>query len=48
LKCVGQLDKADNGKEAFDFVKMKERTHTGPGWYYDLIFLDLDMPIMNG
>ena len=40
------MDQAKNGQEAFDLVKSNEKVPNG--WYYDLIFLDLNMPIMNG
>lgn len=37
-----QIETAQNGKEAVDLVEEKE------GGYYDLVFMDIQMPIMNG
>lgn len=43
LKMTGvQIDTAENGKEACDKVENM------PENYYDLIFMDVQMPIMNG
>ena len=40
------IDSATNGQEAVDLIKQKE-VHENER-YYDLIFLDLEMPILNG
>ena len=37
-----QIIEAKNGKEAVEKVMMK------PDHYYDLIFMDIQMPVMNG
>ncbi len=42
LKYVPQVDQAFNGQEALDIVKEK------PEGYYDLIFMDWQMPVMDG
>lgn len=46
MPIVGQIDQASNGQEALEMVKksMVEDARDP----YDLILLDLDMPIMNG
>lgn len=44
LPIVGKIDTATNGQEALDLVK-KNRNNCDP---YDLILLDLDMPILDG
>lgn len=41
-KCVCQVDQAFNGQEALDLIKGK------PEGYYDLIFMDWQMPVMDG
>mgnify|MGYP000887193682 CR=1 FL=1 len=46
LKFIGRVDQAANGQDALDKVKVSERN--GRGRHYDIIFLDLQMPIMNG
>lgn len=43
LKLLGaKVELAENGKEAVDMVKQK------PAFYYDLVFMDIQMPIMDG
>ena len=37
-----KIDVAQNGKEAVDFFSK------APAYYYDLIFMDIQMPILNG
>ena len=37
-----KVETAENGKEAVDMVTASEE------WYYDLILMDLQMPVMNG
>ena len=37
-----KIDVAQNGKEAVDFFSQ------APDYYYDLIFMDIQMPILNG
>ena len=44
LKC--DVDKAQNGFEAYEFVNKK--FNSDPQKFYDLIILDLQMPISNG
>jgi CheY-like chemotaxis protein len=50
IKSIGTIHQAKNGQEAFDLVQENEKLHrqNNSDWFYDLIFLDLDMPIMNG
>ena len=43
---IGVIDQATNGQEAVDLIKQKEVLDNER--YYDLIFLDLEMPILNG
>ena len=43
-KCL--IDKASNGQEAFEFVQKK--LNNEPSQFYDLVVLDLQMPITNG
>jgi CheY-like chemotaxis protein len=50
---VKNVDAASNGQIAFDFVIRNEKldeaiTHLNSHHYYDAVFLDLDMPILNG
>jgi len=40
-KSIFKIDVANNGKEALDKVKSKEKN-------YSLILMDIEMPIMNG
>lgn len=43
---IGKIDEASNGHEALELVK---KTYTeGSDEYYDIIFLDIEMPIMDG
>ena len=45
LNYISKLDTAINGQAAFDMIKEKfEKT----AQHYDIVFLDLDMPILNG
>ena len=46
LNYIGRVDQAANGQEAYDFVKKAELDSEIDA--YDVIFLDLNMPIMNG
>ena len=39
---AAKIDVAQNGKEAVDFFSQ------APAYYYDLIFMDIQMPILNG
>ena len=39
------MDKANNGKEALDFVK---KAYKEKEFSYGLIFMDCSMPVMNG
>ena len=48
MKCIDKVDQATNGKEAVDLVKLNENKNKGKSLYYDLILLDLDMPICDG
>lgn len=48
LKCIDKIDKATNGKEAIDMVKQNQNLISDHSFYYDLIFLDLNMPICDG
>ena len=43
---IETIDQATNGQEAVDLIKQKETN--AQERYYDLIFLDLNMPILNG
>ena len=43
---VGKIDKATNGQEAFECVRDNE--HPNEERTYDMIFIDLEMPIKNG
>jgi CheY-like chemotaxis protein len=43
---VGEIDQATNGQEAFDVVKSLETNSDQK--QIDIIFLDLNMPILNG
>ena len=43
---IGRIDQASNGQDAFELVKKSLQDPSQDA--YDLIFLDLDMPIMNG
>ena len=46
---VDKIDKANNGQEALDLVIQGETKYSrGDSRYYDLIFLDLGMPIKDG
>lgn len=40
LTCVDHIDQATNGQQALDLIKQKQS--------YDIIFMGLEMPIMNG
>ena len=44
---VGSITKATNGQEAFEYVRDNELASNGDR-AYDMIFMDLDMPIKNG
>ena len=44
LKC--KVDQAQNGFEAFEFVVKKFNAE--PQQFYDLVLLDLNMPISDG
>ena len=49
LSSVGTIDQACNGKHALDLVLENEKQALKNGErYYDVIFLDLNMPIQNG
>jgi len=49
LTYVQSVDKAINGQEAFNLVIQNEQSYCqGGNRHYDLIFLDLDMPVLNG
>ena len=43
---VGKIDQATNGLEAFELVKNSQADIEED--QYDIIFLDLDMPILDG
>ena len=43
---IETIDQATNGQEAVELIKLKETDVQER--YYDLIFLDLNMPILNG
>lgn len=43
---IGSIDKAVNGVEALKMVRENESYSSER--YYDLIFLDLDMPMLDG
>jgi len=50
---VKHIDTASNGQIAFESVMRNEKldeavTHLNSHHFYDAIFLDLDMPILNG
>ena len=45
LDKLGKIDKATNGQEAFEMVRDNPENSERA---YDLIFLDLEMPIKNG
>jgi CheY-like chemotaxis protein len=50
---VKNVDTALNGQIAFDSIIRNEKldeaiTHLNSHHYYDAVFLDLDMPILNG
>ena len=46
---IGEIFEVRNGQEAFDEVKQKEHRYVlGGTRHFDMIMLDLDMPIMNG
>ena len=47
LDDIGEIDKATNGQEAFELVRDKELADNKQKTY-DIIFLDLEMPIKNG
>jgi CheY-like chemotaxis protein len=43
------IDEARNGQEALDYVIQNEQEYAkGSTLYYDMIFLDLGMPLMDG
>lgn len=44
LTQLGQVDMAENGREAVDFVKQSIQSNT----HYDLICMDIMMPVMDG
>jgi CheY-like chemotaxis protein len=46
LDNVGRIDKATNGQEAFEYVRDNEQPNEERT--YDVIFIDLEMPIKNG
>ena len=46
LTHIDTIDSANNGQEALDLVRINERSTRKR--YYDLIFLDLNMPIKDG
>lgn len=46
MNNVAKVDQATNGQEALNHVMESEQTKNYKG--YDIIFLDLEMPIMNG
>jgi CheY-like chemotaxis protein len=49
LSFVEQIDTASNGQEALELVIKNEKEFSKKGQLaYDLIFLDLDMPIKDG
>jgi len=49
LAYVEKIDEAMNGQEALDLVVQNERGYAlGRERMYDLIFLDLGMPILDG
>lgn len=49
LAYVERIDEAMNGQEALDLVVQNERGYAlGRERMYDLIFLDLGMPILDG
>ena len=46
LRFIGKIDQASNGQDALDKVMFSERNSKVR--QYDIIFLDLNMPILNG
>lgn len=49
LPNVGIIDQACNGKHAVDLVTQNEKVALAAGErYYDIIFLDINMPIKDG
>ena len=48
LKNVGHLDKAEDGKVALELVQKNVLQDDIQNNFYDAIFLDLDMPHLNG
>lgn len=48
LSCIGKIDQAANGQEALDLVIQNEQNSPEGEHAYDMIFLDLNMPIKNG
>lgn len=46
IDIIGSVDQATNGQQAVDFVKKNETN--AEERYYDIVFLDIDMPILNG
>jgi CheY-like chemotaxis protein len=49
LQYVDKIDTASNGQEALELVIKNEKEYLTTGKFtYDLIFLDLDMPIKDG
>ena len=49
LKYIERIDQASNGQEALDLVINNEKKNALTGEkFYDLIFLDLGMPIKDG
>ena len=46
LSIVDIIDTAENGQEAYD--KVRENEHAEQERFYDLIFLDLGMPLKDG
>ena len=49
LAYIEKIDEAMNGQEALDLVVQNERGYAlGSERMYDLIFLDLGMPILDG
>ena len=49
MTYVDKIDTAHNGQEALDLVMENEVSYAkGDSRYYDLVFLDLGMPIKDG